>query len=194
MPDPTTASELRGLVLSAAELKAMTDWPDALVEDYLNLLDNLVLLSEKVDIEIDQKIEEIATDFADGTIPVASSGKLVSDVANLFWDLAANILRVSGIISSEGRRKKTVIVSGSPYAVNPVDEILHVDTTAGPITVNLPEGFEGEQHRITNVGLTGNSVTIVPNGTEKLNGVNASEFLRNFETLDLGYNNTTGWA
>lgn len=49
-----THLNLRGLVLSAAELRKMTDWPEALIEDYLNLLDNLVLLSGEVDTKSDK--------------------------------------------------------------------------------------------------------------------------------------------
>jgi hypothetical protein len=44
-----TTEELRGLVLSAVELKNLTQWPSALVEDYLNLIDNLINISEAVD-------------------------------------------------------------------------------------------------------------------------------------------------
>ena len=40
---------LRGLVLSASELKEMTDWPEALIEDYLNIIDNLINVAGAVD-------------------------------------------------------------------------------------------------------------------------------------------------
>ena len=46
MPDLTLTSSLRGLILSAAELQQITEWPDALIEDYLSLFENLVLLAE----------------------------------------------------------------------------------------------------------------------------------------------------
>lgn len=49
MPDPTLVSQLRGLILSAADLRALSDWPGALIEDYLNILDNLTLLSDSID-------------------------------------------------------------------------------------------------------------------------------------------------
>jgi len=69
MPSPTTQNRLKGLVLSALDLKSLVDWPEALVEDYLNILDNLILLADTLDIEIDKNIEEISTDFTDGSIP-----------------------------------------------------------------------------------------------------------------------------
>ncbi|NTU49465.1 MAG: hypothetical protein HGA87_00970 [Desulfobulbaceae bacterium] len=45
----STERNLRGLVLTAFELKQMTSWPDALIEDYLNILDNLILLASTID-------------------------------------------------------------------------------------------------------------------------------------------------
>ena len=57
MPDPKTIEQLRGLVLSALDLKALTDWPDALVEDYLNIVDNLITLSNLIDTEIDKNVD-----------------------------------------------------------------------------------------------------------------------------------------
>lgn len=44
-----TSRRLRGLLLSAADLQTLTDWPDALIEDYLNILDNLITLANEVD-------------------------------------------------------------------------------------------------------------------------------------------------
>ena len=58
MPDPKTIELLRGLVLSANDLKGLTDWPDALVEDYLNILDNLILLADTIDVEIDKNLDK----------------------------------------------------------------------------------------------------------------------------------------
>ena len=53
MAEVTTAQRLRGLVLSAAELKSLTDWPDSLIEDYLTIIDNLVLLADEIDVKND---------------------------------------------------------------------------------------------------------------------------------------------
>lgn len=49
MADVSTINRLRGLILSAQELKSMTDWPGALIEDYLNIVDNLILLAGEID-------------------------------------------------------------------------------------------------------------------------------------------------
>lgn len=195
MPDPKTAQRLRGLILSASELKAMTGWPDALVEDYLNLLDNLIIISDLLDIEIDQKIEEISTDFLDGTIPYVSDGFLVEDNTRLFWDSINFILKITGVIQSKGRFKGKVRITSanSPYDVQVSDENIFVDTDDGPIILNLPAGVDGEQHKITNTGSSNNDVTLNPNGIELLNGFNAGESIKDSETFDLGFDSTEGW-
>jgi len=41
-------------VLSAADLKAITNWPDPVIEDYLNILRNFASLSESIDDESDR--------------------------------------------------------------------------------------------------------------------------------------------
>jgi hypothetical protein len=82
MPDLTTIQRLRGLVLSANDLKTLTDWPDPLIEDYLTILDNIITIAEIID---SFKIEAIPTDFSDGSIPFAESELLAED-SDLFWD------------------------------------------------------------------------------------------------------------
>lgn len=195
MPDPKTAQRLRGLILSAAELKAMTQWPDALVEDYLNLLDNLITIANLLDIEIDQKIEDIPTNFLNGSIPFVEGNLLVEDNTKLFWDSVNFILKISGIITSEGRRKGKVRLTStdSPYDLNISEENIFADTDDGPIILNLPAGTNGEQHKITNTGSSNNDVTLNPDGLELLNGFNASEVIRDSETFDMGYDDTEGW-
>lgn len=49
MPTPTTVEQLQGLILSAADLRELSDWPSALIEDYLNILDNIAFLSNSID-------------------------------------------------------------------------------------------------------------------------------------------------
>lgn len=100
MPDTTTIERLRGLVLSANDLKALTNWPDALIEDYLNIVDNLITITNLLDVEIDQTLEEIPTAFTDGSIPFAESELLVEDNTNLVWDNVAKVLTVAGALIS----------------------------------------------------------------------------------------------
>ncbi len=48
-----TEEELRGLLLNASELKNISGWPDALVEDYLNIIENIITVATAVDTETD---------------------------------------------------------------------------------------------------------------------------------------------
>lgn len=185
--------KLRGLILSAADLRQLTQgiWPDALIEDYLNILDNLVTVAEAIGEESEKTIEETPTNFADNTIPVALSNRLVSDVANLYWDISTRILGVGGIIISSGRRKSVVRVSSTPYTVSRTNEVIYVDASFD-VDINLLSGIDGEQHRIINSGTSGNIVTINPNGLETIFG-ESSVSVYNGEVFDISYETTEGW-
>ena len=144
MPDPTIISRLRGLVLSASEIKNLTDWPDALVEDYLNILDNILLLADEIDTK-------------------------------------NNII------------KNTTIVTTSPYTPLSTDEELFIDTNAIPISITLPAGIDGTNYRMINIGSSGNDVTLIPNGTEKLFGEVVSEKITDSEVLLMTFQTNEGW-
>lgn len=193
MPNPTTFEKIKGLALSAVELKSMTNWADPVIEEFLNMIRALVTISELLDIEIDQKLEEIRTDFLDGSIPFVESGYLVEDNARLTWDSINHILGIVGIVSSTGRRKNVTRINSGPYNILYTNEIIMVDTDTIDITINLPAGVDGQAYKIVNCGTSGNIVTINPNGTELLNGVNAPETLYDSENLDLSYDSTEGW-
>jgi len=77
-----------------------------MIEDYLNILDNIITLAELLDIEIDQKIEEIPTDFTDGSIPFADDGLLVEDNPGFTWDNVLKVLNVGGTITGKNRAKQ----------------------------------------------------------------------------------------
>ena len=144
MADPTTISRLRGLVLSASEIKNLTDWPDALVEDYLNILDNILLLANEIDTK-------------------------------------------NSII------KNTTIVTISPYTPLATNEELFINTDIGPIIITLPAGIDGTNYRMINIGSSGNDVTLIPNGTERLFGEVASEKITDSEVLLMTFQTNEGW-
>ena len=147
MADPT-AKLLQSLILSAAELQDLTDWPDALIEDYLNLFRNLIQLANQIDTKND-------------------------------------------II------KNTTHITASPYEIAEDDEDVFFDTDAfgGPMVANLRPGVDGTNYRLINTGVTGNHrVTLNPFGTEKLFGVNASEFMAMQEKLLVTFDaDSGGW-
>ena len=51
-----TTEKLAGLVLSAYEVKELTGWNDAMTEDYLNILRNIVNVAQDVDAINDREI------------------------------------------------------------------------------------------------------------------------------------------
>ena len=54
MANTTVAFErLRGLALSASDLRGLTDWPEPLIEDYLSFLDALQTLADAVNVKND---------------------------------------------------------------------------------------------------------------------------------------------
>lgn len=139
-----TVNLLRGLILSAQELKQISGWSDALIEDYLTIIDNLITLAG----EIDDK---------------------------------------SSIL------KNVTVVTSSPYTPSPDDNEIFVDTNSEPITIALPAGIDGTNYRILNIGSSGNNVTILPDGVDKLFGESDSEYLIDEEAFILTFKTTQGW-
>lgn len=79
----STIEELESLVLSAVEIKSLTGWPEAMIEDYLTILRNVVLTATNIDVNTDQ-IAQNAADIVDlqndktNKIDPATDGNIVS--------------------------------------------------------------------------------------------------------------------
>lgn len=73
---------LRGLALSAVELRELTTWPAAVVEDYLNIIDNLAQISTTVDTGASIDITTITANYTtmgdDGTLLIDCSSNPVT--------------------------------------------------------------------------------------------------------------------
>lgn len=67
------------------------------------------------------------------------------------------------------------------------------NTDGGAITCTLPPGVINKEIKIVNTGTSGNTLTIAPNGTDKLIGVNSSFTLSDGESLIILYDGTDGW-
>ena len=70
---------------------------------------------------------------------------------------------------------------------------VYCDTDGGAITVTLPIGIDWKEYRIINTGSAGNNVTITPNGSQKISGVNASITLSDGAVSAIRYEVTEGW-
>ena len=75
----------RTLRLNASELREMTGWPEAMIEEFLSLLDNLnsVIISNNSTVTVVEETSEIAS-AADGQI-----GWIISRMRDLGKDIAA---------------------------------------------------------------------------------------------------------
>ena len=124
--------QLRGLVFNAAELREISGWPPALVEDYLNLIENLVQLAEAVN----RHIEEIGTEFEDNSILVVSDGFLIED-SRLTFDLITGVLSATPTLAElyqEGMNVKTAdsitltagtLISGTVDDTKSIDQVYY---------------------------------------------------------------------
>ena len=65
---------LRGLVLSATELSGLMGWPEAMIEDYLTMLENLITLAEGVQDSISKVPGAI-----EGNLPTFDDGGEIED-------------------------------------------------------------------------------------------------------------------
>lgn len=196
MPDPTTLETLTSSVLSAVALRELQpEWSDNIIDEWLNLIDSLVIISETIDLERDKKIEDIATDFVNGAIPYAESGNLTTDAARFIWNSIEYTLEINGAVKTQGRIKGSVVVfpAMSPYSIQATDETILADTNTGNIVLNLPEGFDGDSIRIMNTGVSGNTATITTYLSETLYSSTNSFDLYDLEHLDLQYEITLGW-
>lgn len=82
----------------------------------------------------------------------------------------------------------------SPYEVQPLDTVLLVDTTGGPVTVNLPPGIERSGLEITVKDAGGNAnnnpITIAPDGAETIDGLTPYVIDSSYAGVKLGPTNT----
>ncbi len=77
----SVVEQLESLVLSAADLANLTGWPDAMIEDYLNILRNIILLGTSVD-QDNAQIEANTLAIEVNEIAIAALSILVQDNAD----------------------------------------------------------------------------------------------------------------
>ena len=66
--------------------------------------------------------------------------------------------------------QRTITFADSPYSVVDSDQVIHVDSTGGAITINLPAilGVKTDLYVHDRTGL--NAISIVANGADTING------------------------
>lgn len=79
---------IQNLVLSGLEVREMTGWPDAMVEDYLNILQNLLNIANAADGNTDDiaanaaNIAQNASDIAVNAANIASNASQIVSLQN----------------------------------------------------------------------------------------------------------------
>jgi peptidoglycan hydrolase CwlO-like protein len=86
-----TVSRLQRLDLSAKDIQSMVDWPDALIEDYLGLLRNLIEIAELIDIdifEIEQTRQIIEANEGSNNVRLAMIQNQLKKIKDIFQQVA----------------------------------------------------------------------------------------------------------
>lgn len=94
--------------------------------------------------------------------------------------------------TTTGRKVKTTRVT-TTYTILVTDDNVFCDSDSGAFTVTLPAGVDGQKFRIINTGSSGNIITISPNGSELLEGANATRSITDGDVIILVYETTEGW-
>lgn len=87
----SVVTELDRLGLSAQELKEITNWPDALIEDYLSILRSLIQLAGFIDIdiaEVEELREWLSSVEGENAVRFAFLTNSVSQLFNSFQEIA----------------------------------------------------------------------------------------------------------
>jgi len=79
------------------------------------------------------------------------------------------------------------------YTILVTDYIVLGNTDGGAFTETLPAGVQNQTFRIINSGSSGNNLTLAPDGSEHLIGVNSNFVLTDGEVLEITYDTTDGW-
>ena len=118
-----------------------------------------------------------------------------SETGDIVWwaERANDNMHFNRTIYSGGGRIRNTTRYTTTQTIPVTDDQVFCNTDGAAWTATLPAGAEGQSFRIINSGDSGNDLTITPNGAEHLLGANASQTLKDHETLELCYNATDGW-
>ena len=113
-----------------------------------------------------------------------------------YLTIIENLLNIANEVDLKNDIIKTTVLitfADTPYTPLATDEEIFIDTDDGPIDITLPAGIDGTNYRLINVGSSRNNATIIPDGTDKLFGENASERLVDSEVFIMTFEETEGW-
>ena len=169
MPTVTTQEELKGFYFSAAELKALTDWPDALIEDYLTISENIINIVNKIDATIDD-MQDVA--------PLAASVNRIKAQHNFLLKTRADISSLAASVN----RIKAQHDRLSKSRLDTADLVASVNRINGLLGKAVSRLMNIEQTNHLSVRKMGidrfpNMVSILPNGHLRIGAATGENFL-----------------
>lgn len=96
-------------------------------------------------------------------------------------------------VNKQSSIKNTTRVT-TTYTILVTDEIIFANTDSAGYIISLPVGIDGQTFKIINSGTSGKTLTVSPNGAEKLLGANTNFNLSDQESLLLTFEPVEGWA
>ena len=119
-------AELRGLLLNAVELKEISGWPEALVEDYLNIIENIINMATAVDIDI---IDLVDTNNQIATLQ-GNVGKLMARINNII-KMIENILQLQSVNMQSSKNRANINkqqreINKQQRQINDFEQLLYV--------------------------------------------------------------------
>jgi len=141
--------------------------------------------------------EPFITDNLTGDITNAQTLLIVNapteGVNNYALRVAAGATLLGGELETTAGRIKTVTRQTTTYTILVTDSVVFGNTDSAGFTATLPAGVSGQTLKIVNSGSSGNSLTVAPDGSDDLLGVNSSFTLFDGESLDITFDSTDGW-
>ena len=80
---------IESLVLSATEIKDITGWPDAMIEDYLNILRNIIITATDIDINSEQVVINTANIAQNASDIATNSSNIATNAGNIATNTTA---------------------------------------------------------------------------------------------------------
>lgn len=133
----STLNNLSQLILSGLEIKELTGWPDAMVEDYLNILRDLILLATTVD-----ENGEILVQDTQITAAIESSLAQLRDRLTQLQNDAFNLINAGGaafdaLLASQNAKIARLTARINDLEASPVSDILIPQIASTNRTLNM---------------------------------------------------------
>jgi hypothetical protein len=113
------------------------------------------------------------------------------DIFRLYQGIFVDI--DTGTITFKGGMINKIDRVTSNTTLDATYHVVFTDTDGGVVTITLPEGVNGTQYRIANVGTSGNTLTLSPDGPDLLLSLNEDYCLLDGDVLIINFEDTEGW-